>query len=105
MFLVLCVLVLLQLDKVFYLERWKVKEVYGMQKRLTWKVGGFLVIQVREGLYSIARMAGKTTLCVYNIFRESDHWGDVDWTRVEVLFEVFVGTVVQKNLGVRKISI
>ena len=76
-----------------------------MQKRLTWKVGGFLVIQIREGLYSIARMAGKTTLCVYNIFRESDHWDDVDWTRVEVLFEVFVGAVVQKNLGVRKIFI
>lgn len=91
MFLVSCVLVLLRLDKVFCLEWCKVEEVYGMQKRLTWKVGGFLVVQIREGLYSIARMVGEATLCIYNIFRENDHWGDVGWARVEVVFEVFVG--------------
>lgn len=76
-----------------------------LKKRIVWKIGDFLVMQVRDGLYTVGRMAGKTTLCIYNVFRENDHWDDVDWTRVEVLFEVFVGAVVQKNLGVRKISI
>lgn len=76
-----------------------------LKKRIVWKIDDFLVMEIRKGLYTVGRMAGKTTLCVYNIFRESDHWEDVDWARAEILFEVFVGSVVQKNLGVRKISI
>lgn len=76
-----------------------------LKKRIVWKSGHFIVIKVRENLYTVARMTGKTVLCIYDVFREDDYWDDIDWSGVEALFQVFVGAVVQKNLGVRKISV
>ncbi|MDT8927060.1 hypothetical protein RBE51_30160 [Pseudomonas taiwanensis] len=76
-----------------------------MNKRIVWKVGDFLVLQVRDGLYTVANMVGKTVLCVFDVFRTEDEWSDVDWRKVRPLFQVFVGSVVQKKLGVRKFSV
>lgn len=76
-----------------------------MKKRMVWKFGDFVVLQVREDLYTVARMLSGAMLCVYDIFRQEDSWGDVDWVEVKPLFHVFVGAVVQKKMGVRKISV
>ncbi|MFF7109442.1 hypothetical protein [Pseudomonas sichuanensis] len=76
-----------------------------MKKRVAWKNGSFVVLQVREGLYCVARMLSNAMLCVYDIFREEDSWDNVSWGEVKPLFYVFVGSVVQKNMAIRKISI
>lgn len=76
-----------------------------MKKRIVWKLGDFVVIKVRGGLYTVANMVGKTVICVYDIFRSEDNWDDLDWSQVQPLFQVFVGGGVQKNLMVRKLLV
>ncbi|MPS99494.1 MULTISPECIES: hypothetical protein [unclassified Pseudomonas] len=76
-----------------------------MKRRIVWKSGCFVVLKVRDGLYTVARMVGSAVLCVYDIFREEDFWGDIAWAEVKPLFYVFVGSVVQKKMVVRKIEV
>ncbi|MDZ4019731.1 hypothetical protein [Pseudomonas sichuanensis] len=76
-----------------------------MRKRIVWKFGEFVVLQVREDLYTVARMLSGAMLCVYDVFRQEDCWDDVNWGDVKPLFHIFVGAVVLKELGVRKISV
>ena len=76
-----------------------------MGKRIVWKSGHFIVLKVRDDLYSVARMVGEAQLCIYDIFRNTDEWDSAEWSKVRPLFHVLVGSAVQKRLGVRKISI
>ena len=76
-----------------------------MKKRITWKNGAFIVIELENGLFTVAQMIASAIMRFYDIKSNEDDWESVNWPEVKPLFQVFVGTVVQKDLGVRKIAI
>ena len=76
-----------------------------MKKRITWKNGAFIVIELENGLFTVAQMIASSIMRFYDIKSNEDEWESVNWPEVKPLFQVFVGTVVQKDLGVRKIAI
>ena len=73
-----------------------------MKKRITWKAGAFIVIELESGLFTVAQMIASAIMRFYDIKSDKDEWEDVSWPEVKPLFQVFVGTVVQRDLGVRK---
>ena len=76
-----------------------------MKKRITWKAGAFIVIELESGLFTVAQMIASAIMRFYDIKSDKDEWEDVSWPEVKPLFQVFVGTVVQRDLGIRKIAI
>ncbi|NNA04989.1 hypothetical protein [Pseudomonas lundensis] len=76
-----------------------------MKKRITWKAGDLIVIELENGLFTVAQMIANTIMRFYDIKSHNDDWENINWPEVKPLFLVFVGTVVQRDLGVRKITI
>ncbi|NNA07974.1 hypothetical protein HBN65_14320 [Pseudomonas lundensis] len=76
-----------------------------MKKRITWKAGALIVIELENGLFTVAQMIANTIMRFYDIKSHNDDWENINWPEVKPLFLVFVGTVVQRDLGVRKITI
>lgn len=73
-----------------------------MKKRITWKAGALIVIELENGLFTVAQMIANTIMRFYDIKSHNDDWENINWPEVKPLFQVFVGTVVQRDLGVRK---
>lgn len=75
-----------------------------MAKRIIWKVGDLVNIKLRDDLYTIGQMLTSPAMRFYKISNGNGVWEDIDLNKVEVLFRVFVGNVVNKHLVKDKID-
>lgn len=76
-----------------------------MTNRITWKNGDFIVIKLTDETFTIAQMLTSPVMRLFDINSKNDDWSKIDWSQIKPLFQVFVGNVVQRNLGVRKLKI
>ncbi len=76
-----------------------------MKRRVTWKAGSFVILKLRDDLFTVAKMLGSSVMCFYNVSRKDDNWSDVDWTGVRPIFKAFVGNVVLNRLGWDKVNV
>ncbi|MEN8642418.1 hypothetical protein ABFE88_22460 [Pseudomonas sichuanensis] len=74
-------------------------------KRITWRDGDFIALKLRDDLFTAARMERQAEMCFFNIFQSHDDWSNVDWDGVLPIFHGFVGSVVLKRLGYRKLDV
>lgn len=63
-----------------------------MKKRITWKAGALIVIELENGLFTVAQMIANTIMRFYDIKSHNDDWENINWPEVKPLFLVFVGT-------------
>ncbi|CFQ68331.1 Uncharacterised protein [Yersinia pseudotuberculosis] len=81
-----------------------VKGVLSMAKRITWKDGDLVNIKLRDGLYTIGQMLTSPAMRFYDIFNTDGVWENVDLNKVNPLFRVFVGKVINKYLVQGKVE-
>jgi len=75
-----------------------------MAKRIIWKVGDLVNIRLRDDLYTIGQMLTSPTMRFYDISNNSGIWEHVDLNKINPLFRVFVGRVINRDLIQDKIK-
>lgn len=75
-----------------------------MAKRIVWKVGDLVSIKLREDLYTIGQMLTSPAMRFYDITSRDGIWENVNLNKVEPLFRVFVGRVINEKLIDAKIK-
>ena len=58
-----------------------------MKKRITWKSGAFIVIELENGLFTVAQMIASAIMRFYDIKSNEDEWVGVNWSEVKPLFK------------------
>lgn len=76
-----------------------------MTARIAWNSGDLIAIKLSDETFTIAQMLTSPILRLYDINSKNDEWSEIDWSKVAPPFQVFVGNIVKKNLGVRKVKI
>ena len=75
-----------------------------MTKRIIWKNGDYISIQLDEKLFTIAQMRARPVMKFFNITSDSNDWNTIEWAQIKPLFQVFVGSIVQNELSTGKIK-
>jgi hypothetical protein len=75
-----------------------------MAKRVVWKKNDLVNIQLRDNLYTIGQMLTSPEMRFYDIFNSDGAWQNLDLNKIEPLFSVFVGNVINKSLIQGKIK-
>lgn len=76
-----------------------------MAKRVVWKVGDIVSIQLRDDLYTLGQMLTSPAMRFYDISNSNGVWENVDLNTVRPLFRVFVGKAINKDLVVEKVQL
>jgi hypothetical protein len=92
------------LPTVILTRREALRKEGAVSKRIIWKYGDLLNLKIREGLYTIGQMMTSPIMRFYDIFNDSGNWKNVDLNKVNPLFSVFVGNVINKYLVQNKIK-
>ena len=75
-----------------------------MAKRIIWKAGDLVNIKLRDDLYTIGQMLTSPAMRFYDICNHDGVWGDIDLNKINPIFRVFVGNVINKYLVTEKIK-
>ena len=69
-----------------------------MPKRVTWKENALISLKLRDDLFTIAQMLRSPFLRLFKISNKDGAWRNLDLNKVDALFCVIVGRVVQQQL-------
>lgn len=72
-------------------------------RNLKWSENEFLILKLLDNTYTVARMLDHPVMHFFNIVRDRDEWGGVEFSALEPLFRAYIGGVVIKELAIRKV--
>lgn len=75
-----------------------------MAKRIIWRVGDLVNIRLRDDLYTIGQMLTSPAMQFYDVSNNSGIWEHIDLNKMNPLFSVFVGSIINRNLIQDKIK-
>ena len=75
-----------------------------MAKRVTWKHNGVVSLKLRDDVYTLGQMLGRATMRFFNVWKSDGNWNNLDLTKADPLFTLYIGNVVLHNLVDKKLS-
>ncbi|MBP5078789.1 hypothetical protein HUS84_33915, partial [Pseudomonas chlororaphis] len=81
-----------------------VRKIKDMSKRIVWKKGDVVSVKLRDDSFTLAQMLTSPVMRFYAVHNTDNVWEDVDLNHEQILFSVFVGAVVLKNMVVDKVK-
>ncbi|MFW0767444.1 hypothetical protein ACN0IV_16600 [Trabulsiella odontotermitis] len=75
-----------------------------MPERIVWKEGDLVNIKLRDDLYTIGQMLTSPAMRFFDISNKDGEWENINLNEFDILFRVFVGRIINKELIQNKIN-